>query len=66
MESDNEMQRPAVARFEILAKAEELGGKTVAAPRDVPEFRLTFAFFEDPEGHLVGLSRGVLKRKNDA
>jgi predicted enzyme related to lactoylglutathione lyase len=49
-----------------LAKAEGLGGKTVGAPRDVPEFRLTFAFFEDPEGHLVGLSRGVLRAKNDA
>lgn len=44
-----------------LARAEKLGGKTVAPPTDVPEFGLTFAFFADPEGHVVGLSKGVIR-----
>jgi predicted enzyme related to lactoylglutathione lyase len=37
-----------------LAKAESLGGKTVVPPTQVPEFDLIFAFFADPEGHVVG------------
>ena len=44
-----------------LARAEELGGKTLVTPTNVPEFNLTFAFFADPEGHVIGLSKGVLK-----
>lgn len=44
-----------------LAKAEKLGGKTVMPPKEVPEFGLTFAFFADPEGHVVGLSKGVIR-----
>lgn len=44
-----------------LAKAEKLGGKTVVPPTEVPEFGLTFAFFADPEGHVVGLSKGVIR-----
>src|ERR1700737_605846 len=41
-----------------LAKAESLGGTTVMPPTEIPEFGLTFAFFTDPEGHMVGLSKG--------
>lgn len=44
-----------------LVKAEKLGGKTIVPPTEVPEFSLTFAFFADPEGHMVGLSKGVIR-----
>jgi predicted enzyme related to lactoylglutathione lyase len=44
-----------------LSKAERLGGKTVGSPTKIPEFGLTFAFFADPEGHVVGLSKGVIQ-----
>jgi uncharacterized protein len=44
-----------------LAKAEKLGGKTLVPPTPVAEFGLTFAFFADPEGHVLGLSKGVLQ-----
>jgi predicted enzyme related to lactoylglutathione lyase len=43
-----------------LARAEELGGKSLVPPTEIAEFGLTFAFFADPEGHVVGLSKGVL------
>ena len=44
-----------------LSKAEELGGKTVVPPTNIPEFGLAFAFFADPEGNVVGLSKGVIQ-----
>jgi predicted enzyme related to lactoylglutathione lyase len=44
-----------------LDRAEKLGGKTVVPPTEITEFGLTFAFFADPEGHVVGLSKGVLR-----
>jgi predicted enzyme related to lactoylglutathione lyase len=44
-----------------LSKAEKLGGKTVVPPTEIAQFGLTFAFFTDPEGHLVGLSRGAVQ-----
>ncbi|MBV8087784.1 MAG: VOC family protein [Chloroflexi bacterium] len=44
-----------------LAKAEKLGGKTVVPVTEVPGFGLTFAFFADPEGHVVGLSKGAVQ-----
>jgi hypothetical protein len=44
-----------------LSKAERLGGKTVVPPTEISEFHLTFAFFADPEGHVVGLSKGVIQ-----
>jgi predicted enzyme related to lactoylglutathione lyase len=47
------------ARF--LAKAEKLGGRTVAPPTEIADFGLTFAFFADPEGHVVGLSHGAVQ-----
>ena len=43
-----------------LAKAEKLGGTTVVPPTVIPGFGLTFAFFADPEGHVVGLSKGAV------
>ncbi len=36
-----------------LAKASELGGKTIVPPVDIPTG--TFAWFSDPEGNIVGL-----------
>jgi len=48
-----------VAAF--LARAEALGGATVVHPTEVPSAGLTFAFFADPEGHVVGLSRGAVR-----
>jgi uncharacterized protein len=44
-----------------LEKAEKLGGATVVPPTEIPNFGLTFAFFADPEGHVVGLSRGAVR-----
>jgi predicted enzyme related to lactoylglutathione lyase len=37
-----------------LARAAELGGRTVAGPMDMPGGR-KWALFADPEGHVVGL-----------
>ena len=45
----------------LLEKAEKLGGKTVVPPAEIPDFGLTFAFFADPEGHIVGLSKGAVQ-----
>jgi uncharacterized protein len=42
-----------------LAKAEKLGAATVVPPTEIPQFGITFAFFSDPEGHVVGLSKGA-------
>jgi uncharacterized protein len=44
-----------------LTQAEKLGGATVVPPTEIPNFGLTFAFFADPEGHLVGLSKGAIR-----
>jgi uncharacterized protein len=44
-----------------LAKVEKLGGKTVVPPMEVPSYNLTFAYFTDPQGHLIGLSKGVVQ-----
>ena len=44
-----------------LKKAEELGGSIVMPPTEIPNFGLTFAFFADPEGHLIGLSNGAVQ-----
>lgn len=37
-----------------LRKIESRGGKTVTPPTEIPNV-VTFATFEDPEGHLIGL-----------
>ena len=42
-----------------LAKAEKLGGKTVMPPAAIPGMELKFAYFADPEGHVIGLSKGM-------
>lgn len=44
-----------------LTKAEELGGATVVPPTEIPGYGLTFAFFSDPEGHVVGLTKGAVR-----
>jgi predicted enzyme related to lactoylglutathione lyase len=41
--------------------AESLGGQTIVPPTTLEQFRLTFAFFADPEGHVVGLSKGAVQ-----
>jgi predicted enzyme related to lactoylglutathione lyase len=44
-----------------LTKATELGGQTIVPPTELEQFGLIFAFFADPEGHLVGLSKGAVQ-----
>ncbi len=44
-----------------LDRAERLGGRTLVPPTELAQFGLTFAFFADPEGHVVGLSRGAIR-----
>jgi hypothetical protein len=44
----------------LLEPAEQLVGKTVVPPAEIPDFGLTFAFFADPRGHVVGLSKGAV------
>ena len=46
---------------QYLEKAERLGGTTMVSPTEIPGFGLTFAFFADPEGHLIGLSNGAIR-----
>jgi predicted enzyme related to lactoylglutathione lyase len=43
-----------------LKKVETLGGKTLVPPMEIPSYNLTFAYFVDPEGHVVGLSKGAV------
>ena len=45
----------------FLERAEKLGGKTVVPATEIPDFGLTFAFFADPDGHVVGLSKGAVQ-----
>jgi predicted enzyme related to lactoylglutathione lyase len=44
-----------------LEKAERLGGRTIVPPTTIEQFGLTFAFLADPEGHVVGLSKGAVQ-----
>jgi uncharacterized protein len=44
-----------------LEKVERAGGKTVVPPTEIPNYGLTFAYFTDPQGHMIGLSRGVAR-----
>jgi uncharacterized protein len=44
-----------------LHKVAKLGGKTLVPPTEIPQFGLTFAFFADPEGHVIGLSKGAVQ-----
>lgn len=41
----------------ILDKAEQLGGRTVMPVTELPE--VTIALFADPEGHVIGLAKGM-------
>ena len=43
----------------VLAKAEKLGGQTVMPATDIPGMNLKFAYFTDPEGHVIGISKGM-------
>lgn len=42
-----------------LSRAEKLGGTAVLPPTEIPSYNLTFAYFTDPQGHLIGLAKGV-------
>lgn len=44
-----------------LKAIEKAGGQTVVPPTEVPNYGLTFAYFKDPMGHLIGLSKGVAR-----
>ncbi len=41
----------------MLDKAEQLGGKTILPVTELPQ--VTIALFADPEGHIVGLAKGM-------
>ena len=41
----------------MLDRAEQLGGKTILPVTELPE--VTIALFADPEGHVVGLAKGM-------
>lgn len=43
-----------------LAKAQKLGGNTLVPPTEIPAYHLTFALFADPEGHVIGLTKGAI------
>ncbi len=44
----------------FVARAAEAGGSVTQPPRRLPEFGLSYAFVQDPEGHTIeGLQRGV-------
>lgn len=43
-----------------LKRAEQLGGTVILPPTEIPQFQLTFAMFTDPEGHVIGLSKGAV------
>ncbi len=38
-----------------LAKAEQLGGKRLMGPEELPDAGITLGQFSDPEGHPIGL-----------
>lgn len=40
-----------------LKKVESMGGKTLVPPTEIPNM-VTFALFQDPEGHTIGLVKG--------
>ena len=42
-----------------LARAQKLGGTVVLPETDIPGMDLKFAYFTDPEGHVIGLSKGM-------
>jgi predicted enzyme related to lactoylglutathione lyase len=54
---------------ETLRRAGELGGRRIADPMTFPDKRpsargrgsVKFAYFADPEGHTIGLCRGIVR-----
>jgi uncharacterized protein len=40
-----------------MAMVERLGGKTVMALTELAEFGVTIALFEDPPGHVIGMTQ---------
>jgi predicted enzyme related to lactoylglutathione lyase len=40
-----------------LDRAEELGGRTIMPVTELPQ--VTIALFADPEGHVIGLAKGM-------
>ena len=42
-----------------LSKANAHSAQTVTPVTDLARFGITFALFTDPEGHLIGLSKGA-------
>jgi len=42
-----------------LDRAEQLGGKTLMPPMEVPGAGVTLAMFADPEGHVIGLTKST-------
>ncbi|HEU0167642.1 MAG TPA: VOC family protein [Chloroflexota bacterium] len=42
-----------------LDKAVQLGGKVVSPPMEIPGAGVSIAQFSDPDGNLVGLSKGM-------
>lgn len=34
---------------------------TAVPPTEIPAYNLTFAYFVDPQGHLIGLSKGAVQ-----
>ncbi len=42
-----------------LDKAEQLGGKTVMPPQEVPGANVSLALFTDPDGNRIGLVKGM-------
>ena len=41
----------------ILDKAQQLGGRTILPVTELPQ--VTIALFADPEGHVIGLAKGM-------
>jgi uncharacterized protein len=52
-----EVDNPA----DYLKKIEKAGGNVVVPPTEIPNYGLTFAYFTDPQGHVIGLSKGVAR-----
>ena len=41
----------------VLDRAEQLGGRTIMPVTELPQ--VTIALFADPEGHVIGLAKGM-------
>jgi len=44
---------------EYLDRAEQLGGKVLMPPSEIPGSGVTVAMFADPDGHLIGLTKST-------